>query len=94
MKIVLNNNEYELIKEYKDAFNIDEVQSLFTEYFDDFDYILGDYAYNKLRLKGFYDNDNKKARNINRYDYIEEYIKNYCAYECRYFILKRGKNLK
>lgn len=94
MKIVLNNNEYELIKEYKDAFNIDEVENLFTEYFYDFDYILGDYAYNKLRLKGFYDNDNKKARNINRYDYIEEYIKNYCAYECRYFILKRVKNLK
>ena len=33
----------------------------------------------------------KKARDINRYDEIEEYIKNYCAYECRYFILKKKK---
>lgn len=92
MKIVLNNNEYELVKDYKDAFCLDEVISLFTDYFYDFDYILGDYAYNKLRLKGFYDNDSKKARDINKYDYIEEYIKNYCAYECRYFILKRKKS--
>lgn len=91
MKIVLNNNEYELIKEYKDAFNLEEVTSLFTDYFYDFDYILGDYAYNKLRLKGFYENNNKKATDINKYDYIDEYIKNYCAYECRYFVLKRKK---
>lgn len=94
MKIILNNNEYELVKEYKDAFNISDVEVLFTEYFDDFDYILGDYSYNKLRLKGFYCNDSKNARDINRYDYIDEYIKKYCAYECRYFILKKLKNIK
>lgn len=94
MKIVLNNNEYELIKEYKNAFDLDEVTSLFTDYFYDYDYILGDYAYNKLRLKGFYENNNKKANDINKFDYIEDYIKNYCAYECKYFILKKLKNIK
>lgn len=89
MKIILNNTEYEIIKEYRDAFNFEELESLFTEYFYDFDYILGDYSYNKLRLKGFYDNDNKKSKSINEYKSIENYIKNYCAYECRYFILKK-----
>ena len=92
MKIVLNNNEYEIIKEYKDAFNLEEVVSLATEYFEGFDYILGDYAYNKLRLKGFYDDNNKKATEINKYSYIDEYINKYCAYECRYFILKKKKS--
>jgi len=91
MKIILNNKEYELIKEYKDAFNLDEVASLATEYFEGFDYILGDYAYNKLRLKGFYDDSNKKANDINKFSYMDEYISKYCAYECRYFILKRKK---
>lgn len=94
MKIVLNNNEYELIKEYKDAFNLEEVTSLFTDYFYGYDYVLGDYAYNKLRLKGFYNNHNPKATDINKFDYIDDYIKNYCAYDCKYFILKRGKNVK
>lgn len=92
MKIILNNNEYELIKDYKDAFNLEEVTSLTTDYFEDFDYILGDYAYNKLRLKGFYDDTNKKATDINKFSYLEEYIKQYCAYECRYFILKKKKS--
>ena len=91
MKIILNDNEYELIKEYKDAFNLEEVTSLFTEYFNDYDYVLGDYAYNKLRLKWFYSDDNKKAKDINKFSYTDEYIKKYCAYECRYFILKRIK---
>lgn len=92
MKIVLNNNEYELIKDYKNAFNLEEVVSLATEYFSDFDYILGDYAYNKLRLKGFYSDNSKKASDINKYSYIEEYIEKYCAYECRYFVIKKKKS--
>ena len=92
MKIVLNNNEYELIKEYKNAFVLEEVETLTTDYFKDFDYILGDYAYNKLRLKGFYDDENKKANEINKFSYLEEYIENYCAYDCRYFVLARKKS--
>lgn len=91
MKIVLNNQEYELIKEYKNAFNMEELETLATEYFNEFDYILGDYAYNKLRLKGFYDDNNSKATNINKISGMDEYIEKYCAYECRYFVLKKKK---
>ena len=92
MRIKLNNSEYEIIKEYKDAFVLEEVTSLATEYFEEFDYILGDYAYNKLRLKGFYDDNNKKATEINKFSYIDEYIDKYCAYDCRYYILKKKKS--
>lgn len=92
MKIILNNNEYELIKEYKEAFNLEDVTNLVTEYFEGFDYILGDYAYNKLRLKGFYEDSSKKATEINKYSYMDEYINKYCAYDCRYFVLKKKKS--
>lgn len=91
MRIVFNNNEYELVKDYKNAFNYEETESFVTDYFEDFDYILGDYAYNKLRLKGFYDDNNKKANSINKYSYLEEYVEKYCAYDCRYFVLKKKK---
>jgi len=64
MKIILNNSEYELIKEYKDAFVLDEVIGLATDYFNDFDYILGDYAYNKLRKKAFMKTTIKKQRKL------------------------------
>ena len=89
-KITANNQAYELIKNYRDAFNQEEFQSRCTDYFNDYDYIVGDIAYGKLRLKGFYDKTNKKLKPINNFEKVEEYLKNNCAVDCRYFILKRS----
>ena len=82
--------EYELIKNYRDAFNEESFISKCTDYFIDYDYIVGDIAYSKLRLKGFYKSNNKKVNKINNYDNLEEYLKDNCAVDCRYFILKRS----
>ena len=91
-EITINNHKYELIKNYRDAYNEEEFQSKCTDYFYDYDYIVGDIAYGKLRLKGFYDSKNKKANKINNYKNIEEYLKNNCAVDCRHFIIKKGDN--
>lgn len=91
MKIVLNNQKYELLENYKEAFDLEEIEEKFTDYFDDYDYIVGDYAYSKLRLKGFNDKDNPNFREINDIKNKENYIKNECAYECKYFVLKKIK---
>ena len=88
-KILLEEQEYELIKDYKSGFDIEEVSSRYTDYFKDYDYILGDWAYGKLRLKGFCDKDNQLFNNINDYNTIENYIKDNCAYDCKYFIIKK-----
>ena len=51
--VTLENNEYTLIEEYKDGFDLEALTERYTSYFEDYDYILGDFAYGKLRLKGF-----------------------------------------
>ena len=38
-KVEINNIFYDVERDYKDAFDIDEVSSLCTDYFVDFDYI-------------------------------------------------------
>jgi len=81
--------KYEIIENNRDAFNEEEFVHLFTDYFYDYDYIVGDYAYSKLRLKGFYDDSNKKSKKINQISKKEEYIKKNCAYNCKYFVLKK-----
>lgn len=81
--------KYEIIENSRDAFNEEEFVHLFTDYFYDFDYIIGDYAYSKLRLKGFYDDNNKKSKKINKISTKDEYIKVNCAYNCKYFVLKK-----
>ncbi len=86
-KYEINGNLYELEKDEKNVFDLEEVKSYMTEYFDKFDYVFGDYAYEKLRLKGFKDKGNK----VNDIKYLDDYIKNYCAYGAKYFLLKKIK---
>lgn len=89
MNIEINNNKYELITNYKDAFDQEEFISKCTDYFYDYDYIVGDIAYGKLRLKGFYDEKNKKVKKLNNYKNVNNYLKNYCANDCKYYIVKK-----
>ena len=62
------------------------------EMLNDYAYIVGDIAYGKLRLKGFYDEKNKKVKDFNNYKYLDNYLKNNCAVDCKYFVLKRRNN--
>lgn len=87
--ITLENNEYTLIENYKDGFDLEALTERYTSYFEEYDYILGDWAYGKLRLKGFCDKKNKLFKKINDYELVKEYIKENCAYDCRYFILEK-----
>ena len=93
MDIEVGNNKYKIIKDYRDAFDKDLFLEKYTDFFDAYDYIVGDWAYGKLRLKGFYEDNNKKSTKINNkindYSNVDDYIKNNCAYDCRYFILEK-----
>ncbi len=88
-KIILNNIEYEVIENNKETFNKEVIEHLYTSYFEPYDYILGDRAYGKIRLKGFCEKGNKNFNEINDSSNIKEYLNSYCAKECGYFILKK-----
>ena len=87
--VTVGDYNFELIENNRDAFNEEEFVNLFTEYFYEYDYIVGDYAYSKLRLKGFYDDNNKKSKEYNKISNKKDYIENNCAYNCKYFVLKK-----
>ena len=87
--IKLNDIEYEVVKEYRDGFEEEPVVEKATDYFIDFDYIFGDWAYGKLRLKGFYKKDNKNVKDINNIEKLDNYIKENCAFDCKYFLLEK-----
>ena len=89
MKVKTEKYEYEIIKDYRDTFDKEEFLNRYTDFFEIYDYIVGDYAYGKLRLKGFYDDNNNKASNINKYSRVDKYIEENCAYGCKYFIAKK-----
>jgi len=85
----LFDTEYKLIENYREAFEEEEFLSKCTDYFKDYDYIVGDIAYGKLRLKGFNKKSNKNYKEINDFDKVSDYISTNCAYGCKYFILEK-----
>lgn len=89
MEVVINDKKYEIVKNYRDGFNLEDVENRMTEYFEEYDYVFGDWAYGKLRLKGFYKKENKKVTKINNIEDLDNYIKLNCAYDCRYFLLEK-----
>ena len=86
-----NNNTYILEKDEDKVFEYELVKSLFTDYFDPFDYVFGDISYNKLRLKGFCEKTNKRYTKTNNIDTLDSYITNYCAFNSKWFLLKKQK---
>ena len=86
--IELLDTNYKIVKG-KENFNLSDIETLFTEYFLEYDYILGDYAYTKLRLKGFNVSNKKTTKKINDIKYLDNYIKDYCAYGAKTFLLKK-----
>lgn len=91
MIIEVDNLKYKIIKDYRDAFDKELFLEKYTSFFEQYDYIVGDIAYSKLRLKGFALKGNKIFNKINDYNNLENYIKNNCAYNCKYFILEKIK---
>lgn len=89
-KVKINEMVYEVIEDNGNCFDEETFKTYYTEYFEEFDYIVGDYAYNKLRLKGFCEKNNKRFNKINDYSKKDEYLKYQCAYKCKYFIVKKS----
>ncbi len=65
-----NGNKYVIEKDEFKVFDYSTVKELFTDYFDVFDYVFGDIAYNKLRLKGFCKKTNKRYNKTNKIYYL------------------------
>lgn len=81
------HGSFELIFNYKDAFDKELFLEKYVAIFDDKPFIIGDIAYEKLRLSGFIlSKDNTNPKNINN---VEDYILEFCNLGCPFFILQR-----
>lgn len=87
-EIIINDIKYQIIED-NNGFDLEEVKSKLTDYFEPYTYIVGDWAYNKLRLKGFYDSNHQNCNKTNNINDLKDYIDNKCAYGCRWFEIKK-----
>lgn len=85
--------EYELIEDYKDAFQEEVFKERYSDILARYDYIVGDWGYSQLRLKGFFDDKNQKATFDTKISTLQDYLYEYCNFGCAYFVLRKtGKS--
>ncbi|WP_274363922.1 YutD-like domain-containing protein [Paenibacillus thermotolerans] len=87
--IFVGGKTYELIKEHKNAWNPDAFKERYSEVLDRYDYIVGDWGYNQLRLKGFFREGSPKANKETSVSGLQDYLQEYCNFGCAYFVLER-----
>lgn len=78
---------FKLLQNEKNAFNPETFGQRFSELLLKYDYLVGDWASDQLRIKGFFI-DNHNIRKSSRLSRIDDYLKEYCAFGCAYFILE------
>lgn len=77
-----------LLENVKNAFDV----TVFTQRFSDillkYDYIVGDWGNEQLRLKGFYKEEMQGKTKTPYIGYLDDYLKEYCNFGCAYFVLE------
>lgn len=84
----INGHQYRLVANYRDAFNPDKLGERFSTILSKYDYIVGDWGFEQLRLKGFYAATNANAPKNQMVDTIQDYLYEYCNFGCAYFVVQ------
>ncbi|MCP8969756.1 YutD family protein [Ectobacillus ponti] len=87
--VTVSNLTYELVHEYREAFKEDVFKARFTDILNKYDYIVGDWGYGQLRLRGFFEDNSQRATYDTRISTLSEYLYEYCNFGCAHFVLKK-----
>ncbi|MBM7570967.1 uncharacterized protein YutD [Aquibacillus albus] len=87
--IEIQGMKYEVLENKKDGFQEEVLKERYSEILNKYDYIVGDWGYEQLRLKGFYDDQNPKATFDTKISTLDDYLYEYCNFGCAYFVMKR-----
>lgn len=77
---------FKLVHNEKEAFNAESFEQRFSELLLKYDYLVGDWSSEQLRLRGFY-KDKHNVQKLSHLSRLDDYLKEYCAFGCAYFIL-------
>lgn len=77
--------------DHKDGWNPEAFRGRYSEVLERYDYIIGDWGYSQLRLKGFYRDNHPKVNRDTAISGMVDYINEYCNFGCAYFVLHKLK---
>ncbi|MBM7541442.1 uncharacterized protein YutD [Amphibacillus cookii] len=89
LEVEVEGQTYQVVENFKDGFQEKAFVERFSDILTKYDFIVGDWGYEQLRLKGFFDDQNTKASFDTKASTIDDYLYEYCNFGCAYFIVKR-----
>lgn len=90
----LGQGTYKLVKNYRDGFDYEATIKRYNDVLDKYDFIVGDWGFDQLRLKGFFLDDFKSAPIDAKISTLEDYIYEYCNFGCAYFVIQQTGEFK
>ncbi|MBK3496161.1 YutD family protein [Viridibacillus sp. YIM B01967] len=87
--IIAERMAYDVLTDYREGFQEEEFLGRFSDILTKYDYIVGDWGYGQLRLKGFFDDKNQKASFDTKISTLQDYLYEFCNFGCAYFVLKK-----
>lgn len=91
-KIKIEAVTYQIVENYRDAVTVEGIAKRYNSILNKYDYIVGDWGYDQLRLKGFYQDSNNRAGFDKKISFLEDYLYEYCNFGCAYFVLEKETN--
>ncbi|KXT76438.1 YutD family protein [Streptococcus sp. DD12] len=83
--------QFELVYNSQEGFDTESFTQRYSDWLCQYDFIVGDWGNDQLRLKGFYETSKKGENTISR---LEDYLQEYCNFGCDYFVLKNTQPQK
>ncbi|SJZ53583.1 Uncharacterized protein YutD [Pilibacter termitis] len=87
--VQIGERKYRLVYNHREAFEPEKLGERFSEVLSRYDYVVGDWGYEQLRLKGFFNSTHKKALAEQKIDTLEDYLYEFCNFGCAFFVLER-----
>ena len=87
--VTIEQWNYEIIVDHREGFQEEALTNRYSEILAKYDYILGDWGYGQLRLKGFFEDANHKATYDTKISTLQDYLYEYCNFGCAYFVIKK-----
>lgn len=85
---------YEVMINHKNGWNAEAFRGRYSEILERYDYIVGDWGYNQLRLKGMYRDGHPKVAKESQVSFTTDYITEHCNFGCAYFVLRKVKDMR
>lgn len=87
--VELYGKKYKVIENNKSGLQEEALKERYSDVLKKYDFIVGDWGYNQLRLKGFYNDENTKATFDTKISTLDDYLYEYCNFGCAYFVLEK-----